>query len=303
MRTLVFALVLFLAPHAIADVRVVTSLPSLASIAREVVGDAGQVQALAPPTQDPHFVDGKPSMMLQLNRADLLIDTGLGLEQGWLPPLVEGARNPKLREGQPGRLHAISLIGTPLGVPTTVDRSLGDVHAGGNPHFWYDPRRVRRVAEGIAERLATVDPERADTFRANAARFVTTLDERIPAWEARMAPLRGSAVVPYHDSLVYLRDWLGWSQPATVEPLPGIPPSPSHLAGLILRIREAKPKPVVVAEPWYDRRTANTVAQKASTTLVILPGDVGATRETGTYVTWLDEVLKRLQTGLQEAKK
>lgn len=300
LRILSLLLVLFCARGAAAEVRVVASLPPLGAIAREVVGDAGTVEVLAPPTQDPHFVDGKPSMMLALNRADLLVDVGLGLEKGWLPPLVEGARNPRIREGQPGRLNALALAGAPLGVPATLDRSLGDVHAGGNPHFWYDPRRVREVASGIAERLAALDPENAERYRANAAAFRAALAERIAKWEREMAPFRGRAIVPFHDSLVYLRDWLGLAQPATVEPVPGIPPSPSHLAQLILQIRALEPRPIVVTEPWYDRRTAATVAEKSGAMLVVLPGEAGASGKTGTYAAWMDETLARLRTGWGE---
>ncbi|WP_373044537.1 metal ABC transporter substrate-binding protein [Vulgatibacter sp.] len=301
-RLLLFVLLLAGAGSAAAQTRVVASLPAVGAIAREVLGAEGTVTVLAPPTQDPHFVDGKPTMMLALNKADLLLDVGLGLEQGWLPPLVTGARNPRIQPGQPGNLDVMSLVQRPLEVPASLDRSLGDVHAGGNPHFWYDPRRVQEVATGIAERLAALDPGKAATFRKNAAAFRKRLDAKIAAWEKEMAPFRGRSLVPFHKSLVYLEDWLGLRELATVEPLPGISPSPSHLAGLILRMRKVQPPPVVVAEPWYNQSTARTVAEKAGAQLVTLPGDVGGTPDTGDYVAWMEMVLARLRTGLEEAK-
>jgi zinc/manganese transport system substrate-binding protein len=303
MLTRIFAALLVLAGAgpAAAAVQVVASLPALGGIASEVVGDKGKVTTLAPPTQDPHFIDGKPSMMLALNKADLLIDVGLGLEQGWLPPLVTGSRNPKLREGQPGRLNAMALAGQPLEISTSLDRSLGDVHAGGNPHFWYDPRRVGSVAGGIAERLAAIDPPNAEAYRANASAFQAKLKERIAGWEKSMQPYRGRQLVPFHKSLVYLEDWLGLRELATVEPLPGIAPSPSHLAGLILKMREVEPRPVVVTEPWYPRSTARTVAEKAGSQLVVLPGDVGGTPGTDDYIAWMDLTIERLRAGLEKA--
>lgn len=301
-RLLAFLLVLGVAGTATAETRVVASLPALGAIAREVVGDKGTVTVLAPATQDPHFVDGKPSMMLALNKADVLVDVGLGLEQGWLPPLVTGARNAKIQPGQPGNVDAMALAGTPLEAPASLDRALGDVHAGGNPHFWYDPRRVQQVASGLAERLATIDPPNAAAYRANAAAFRARIDEKLPGWQAQMAPFRGRALVPFHKSLVYLEAWLGLRELATVEPLPGIAPSPSHLAGLIVQMRKEQPPAVVVSEPWYNQNIARTVAEKAGTQLVVLPGDVGGAPGTDSYVAWMDTVLSRLRAGLEKAK-
>jgi len=301
-RLLAFLLALCTASGAAAETRVVASLPALGAIAREVVGDKGTVTVLAPPTQDPHFVDGKPSMMLALNRADVLIDAGLGLEQGWLPPLLTGARNAKIQPGQPGNVDATALAGAPLEAPASLDRALGDVHAGGNPHFWYDPRRVQQVAGGLADRLAAIDPANAEAYRANAAAFRARIEEKRAGWEAQMAPFRGRALVPFHKSLVYLEAWLGLRELATVEPLPGIAPSPSHLAGLIVQMRKEQPPAVVVSEPWYNQSVARTVADKAATQLVLLPGDVGAAPGTDGYAAWMDAVLSRLREGLDKAR-
>jgi len=291
-------LALLVAAPAAADVRVVASLPALGSIAREVVGSNGSVTVLAPAEQDPHFADGKPSMILALNRADVLFFAGLGLEAGWLPSIVTASRNAGIQPGRQGSIEAASMIPL-LETGVKADRSLGDVHPGGNPHFWFDPRRVRTVAVAFGEKLAALDAKNAAAYRANAARFAAELDDRIPKWKASMAPYEGRSLVPFHKSLVYLEDWLGLRELGTIEPLPGIAPSPSHLAGLILRIRETKPAPLVVAEPWHNRRTAETVAEKGGVKFVRLPGDVGSVPGKDSYVAHMDELLGRLRAGLE----
>ncbi|AKU91484.1 metal ABC transporter substrate-binding protein [Vulgatibacter incomptus] len=298
-RILIPLLALALAGSASADVRVVSSIGSLGAIAREVVGKQGKVTVLAPAHQDPHFVDGKPTMMLELNQADVLLQAGLGLEVGWLPTLVTGARNGKIQPGRPGNIDASAFVGPLLDSDAKLDRSLGDVHPGGNPHYWLDPRRAKRIATGLAERLASLDPENAAAYRANAAAFGAALDPKIAEWEKAMAPFRGRAIVPYHKSLAYLEDWLGLKEVATVEPLPGISPSPSHLAGVIMQLRQTKPPAVVAAEPWYNLRTAETVAEKGGATLVRLPGDVGSVPGKDSYIAHLDELISRLRAGLE----
>ena len=303
MRALVLLFSAFLAApgSARAEIRVAATLPALGALAREVVGTHGTVAVLAPPDQDPHFVDGKPTLILALHRAQLLVHAGGDLEAGWLPTLLAGARNGDIQPGQPGNLDVSTLAGPVLEVPAKLDRALGDVHPRGNPHVWLDPRRARRIALGIAERVAALDPERASAYRDNAQRFAERLDRKIAEWEERMRPHRGRGFVPYHKSLVYLADWLGLAEVATVEPLPGIAPSPSHLASLIVEIRKREPRPVVIAERWHNQRIARTVAEKAGAPLVVVPGDVGATRETSDYVAFMDDLLRRLAAGFESA--
>lgn len=296
MRTICLAFLSFLLlPLASeAQVRVAASIPALGALAKEVVGTHGTVEVLAPPTQDPHFVDGRPTLILRLNRADLLIHAGGSLEAGWLPTLLTGARNGDIQAGKPGNLDASALGGPLLEVPEKLDRSLGDVHPGGNPHVWLDPRRARRIVAGIAERLARIDPERAESYWENAQRFDERLAKAIASWEEKMRPHRGKGFVAYHKSLTYLADWLGLVELGTIEPLPGIAPSPSHLAALILRIREKEPTPIVVAERWHNQRTTRTVAEKAGAKAAILPGDVGSTKENGDYIAFMEDLLDRL---------
>src|SRR5690606_6009656 len=242
------------------------------------------------------------TLVLRLNRADLLVHAGGGLEAGWLPTLLAGARNGGIQPGQPGNLEVVGLAGPLLEVPDELDRSLGDVHPGGNPHVWLDPRRARRIVGGIAERLAELDPDNAEAYRANARRFDARLERAIAGWEEKMRPHRGRGLVAYHKSLTYLIDWLGLEAFGTIEPLPGIAPSPSHLAQLIVRMREAEPKPIVVAERWHNQRTARTVAEKAGAPLVVLPGDVGSTKENGDYLSFIGDLVDRLEKALAPAR-
>lgn len=298
--SLFVAALLCLPSLAQAQVRVAVTIPALGAIAKEVVGAHGTVTVLAPPTQDPHFVDGKPSLVLSLNRADLLIYAGADLELGWLPTLLTGARNGAIQPGQPGNLDCSTLVGPLRDAPERLDRALGDVHPAGNPHVWYDPRKALQISQGIADRLASLSPEHADAFRANAAGFQARLREKMGEWERKMTPHKGRGFVPYHKSLTYLAEWLGLVEVAPIEPLPGITPSPSHLASLIVQIRGMDPKPVVVAEPWYNQRIIQTVVEKSGAPHVRLAGDVGSTRNNGDYLSFLDDVIDRLLQGLEK---
>lgn len=283
-----------------AKVRIAATIPALGAIAKEVAGEHGTVTVLASPTQDPHFVDGKPSLVLSLNRADLLVHAGADLEIGWLPTLLTGARNGAIQQGRPGNLDCSTLVGPLRDVPERLDRALGDVHPAGNPHVWYDPRKALAIAQGIADRLAALRPEQAEAFQANAAKFQGRLREKMKEWESKMAPYKGRGFVPYHKSLTYLADWLGLVEVAPIEPLPGISPSPSHLASLIVKIRDMDPKPIVIAEPWYNQRLIGTVVQKAEVPYAKLAGDVGSTRSNGDYISFMDDVIARLLRALGE---
>lgn len=252
--------------------RVVATVPDLAAIAREVGGGSvGEVSALLLPTQDPHFADARPHLVLQLNRASLLLLVGLGLEAGWLPTLLDGARNPALLKGAEGHFDA-SRVAVLKEVPRRrVDRSMGDVHPGGNPHYLLDPGNAVRVARALAERMARLDPSEARSFRANAERFARNLEEAHRRWRRELAPYRGVPVVTYHRSLLYLTEALGLHLLAEIEPKPGIPPSAAHILGVVQLMR-ARKVPLVVQEEYYPDRTARLVAQKSGARLVSLPG-------------------------------
>lgn len=295
--SLLASLLCLLALPARAELRVVATVPDLAALAKAVGGDKVSVQALALPTQDPHFVDAKPNLILQLNRADLLLSLGLQLEGGWLPVLQSGARNPKILTGGSGFLDCSSLVQL-LDVPSAaVSRSQGDVHQAGNPHYLYDPRAALRVARGISARLSQLDPDNAQAYAANLARFTQELETARAGWEKRLAGLKGAPVVAFHKSLVYLADWTGFEPVAYLEPKPGIPPNPAHVARVLSTARARKAR-MLVQEEYYPTNTSRLVAAKVPAPLVMLPG--GADFRSGqSYVQRMEELVKRLEQGLQ----
>lgn len=275
-----------------ADLDVVATVTDLAAIAREVGGNHVTVTALTLPTQDPHWVDAKPNLTLQVNKADLLLAVGLDLEVGWLPVLQTGARNAKVQRGGRGFLECAQFV-RPLEVPTgPVDRSMGDIHPGGNPHYLYDPRNAAACARGVAARMAELDPANATAYRANAERFAQQLEARRSAWEKRMSPHRGQAVITYHRSWVYFTTWLGLNTVEYLEPKPGIPPSPRHVANVI-RTGKQRGVTVLLQESYYPSKTGALVASKIGAKLVQLPGgtDVASGQ---TYLQHMDGLVSQL---------
>jgi zinc/manganese transport system substrate-binding protein len=295
MKTLTVFLMLSASGAASAEepLRVVTTIETFADLARRVGGDKVQVETLSHGYQDPHFVEAKPNLMVALNRADLLVRVGLELEIGWLPPLVLGSRNEKLQPGQPGDLDCSVFIDL-LDVPATkVDRSQGDIHPMGNPHYWLPPANAVRIAKGISERLAQLRPADRDYFAQHFQQFVTELKTHVPAWEAKTKPLAGTKVVTYHKSWSYVSKWLKLEEVGYVENRPGIPPSPDHLAELIVMMRQQK-VPLVIVEDFYNRSIADEVADKAGARVVSAPSDVGAKPNIKSYFDLVDALLKAL---------
>jgi zinc/manganese transport system substrate-binding protein len=280
-----------------AGVEIVTTVPDLAALAREVGGDKVSITSLSLPTQDPHFVDAKPSLMLKLNKADLLLAAGLGLEAGWLPVLQDGARNPKILAGGAGYLDCSQHVKL-LEVPTApVDRARGDIHPGGNPHYLFDPRQAANCAKAIAAKLGAVDRANATTYDANLRRFVERLDQARVGWEKRMASFKGQPVITFHRSWIYLLDWLGLRSVAELEPKPGIPPTPSHVAE-VLGIGRANKVRCVLQESYYPDKTGQLVAKKLGGQLLSLPA--GADVASGeTYIVHMDRVIDALAGALK----
>jgi zinc/manganese transport system substrate-binding protein len=293
-RILLLALLTMFVPRAaLAKVRVVTTIETFADLARKVGGDRVEVKALSHGYMDPHFVEPKPSLVLDLNRADLLVHVGLELEIGWLPPLILGSRNERIQLGAPGNLDASSRIPV-LDVPATkVDRSLGDIHPQGNPHYWIPPDNALIVAGEIAERLKAIDRAGSAAYDANLKRFSDELAKRRGAWEKKAAPVRGIKVVTYHKSWSYVSRWLGLQEMGYVEPKPGIPAPPSHIAQLIGFMQREGVK-LILMESFYPRNTVQLVAQKAAVRAVVLPSDVGATAEIKDYFDLVEVLVQRL---------
>jgi zinc/manganese transport system substrate-binding protein len=290
---LVLALGLLGGRPAAAKVRVVTSIETLASLARLVGGDRVSVQALGKGYADPHFIEPKLNLVTVLNQADLLAYVGLDLEIGWLPPLVTQSRNPRIQAGAPGNLDCSTVIPV-LDVPTEkVDRSMGDIHPRGNPHYWIPPENGLRIAQELAARLKQIDPAGAAAYDAGLTRFRQELARRTSGWRDKAAPLRGQKVVTYHKSWGYVSAWLGLVEVGYIEPKPGVPPSPQHLANLIAYMkREGVGK--VLVEMFYPRRTADMVAARAGSKLLSMPSDVGAFAHITDYFKLVDAVIDLL---------
>jgi len=288
------------ASSASAQLRVVATTPDLASVAREIGGDRVNVVALAKPTEDPHYVDAKPSHIVTLNRADALIEGGAELELGWLPPLLENSRNSKIAAGAPGRIVASEGVKM-LEVPTSFDRSKGDVHSLGNPHFMIDPVTVRIIARNIAAHFAQVDPKNATTYNGNLARFNAKLDAKYADWQKQLAPYRGARIVTYHKDFVYLAQRFGLTIVDELEPKPGIAPSPAHLAQVIGKMKSSNAK-VILVQPFQNRKTAETVARQTGATVLDISQQPGAVPNTTTYFDLMDNIVKTLAGGLGAQK-
>jgi zinc/manganese transport system substrate-binding protein len=283
-----------------AQLRVVATTPDLASVAREIGGSRVNVVALAKPTEDPHYVDAKPSHIVTLNRADALIEGGAELELGWLPPLLENSRNRKIAAGAPGRIVASEGIKM-LEIPTSFDRSKGDVHSLGNPHFLIDPVDVKIIARNITDHFARIDPSSAAIYRSNLAKFNTRLDAKLTDWQRQLAPYRGAKIVTYHNDFLYLARRFGLDVVGTLEPKPGIAPSPAHLAQVIGRMKSTNAK-VILVQPYQSRRTAETVARQTGAVVLDVSQQPGARGNTTTYFDMMDNLVSTLARALGSPK-
>lgn len=290
---LLFIGVICAACSAQADLKVVATTPDIASLAHEIGGSDIELTTLAKPTEDPHFVDARPSFIAKLNRADVLLEGGAELEAAWLAPLLEGARNPKIRVGAPGHIKCNEGI-TMLEVPSALDRSQGDIHAAGNPHYLVDPNNARIVARHVADVFIALDPKAAPACRANLQAFLAKLDPKITEWEAKLAPFKGRQFVAYHNSWVYFAKRFSLESKLFLEPKPGIPPTPAHLAEVIIAMKQDNVR-VILVDPYLNRRTADAVAGKTDATVVEVtqfPGGVKGT-EAG-YISLLDYLVNSI---------
>lgn len=300
-RALLLLGVLLVAAPASATVKVVTSLQDFASIADAVGGKRVETFALAKGYQDPHFVEPKPSFVLKLSRADLLIVAGLELEVGYLPPLIDQSRNDKIRPGAVGYLDASNgcdILERPTG---TVTRAMGDVHPFGNPHYWLDPDNGRVIARAIAARLTELDPSGAAEYKANLAVFEAKLAEGEKRWDAALGPFAGTQLVTYHNSWPNFLKRFRLVAAGYIEPKPGIPPSPAHTVELINMMIEKK-IPVILMEPYFDSKTPKAVSEKTGATLLTFIPSVGGVPEAKDYVALFDYDVKLLTDALASKK-
>src|SRR5213592_1074348 len=256
-----------------AKLNVVATLPDYGAIAEAIGGDKVKVTSLAKGTEDPHFVDARPSFIRVLNQADVLIEGGAELEIGWLPPLVNGARNAKILADAPGHVivsRGIRLLEVPTG---PVDRSMGDIHPLGKPHYWLDPANGKIIASTLADVFGRLDPANAASFRARLQTFNERIDKKLAEWTQLLAPYRGTKVLTYHKSFDYFLERFGLELAGTIEPKPGIEPSPSYINALIPRLKSAGAK-LVLVEPFRPRKTPTYVAQGIGAKLLLIPAAV-----------------------------
>ena len=280
---------------------VITSTTDMAALASEVGGDRISVDSIARGYQDPHFVEAKPSFLLKLRNADLLIAVGLDLEIGWLPPLITQSGNPKIQVGAAGYLDA-SQFAEILDKPTgAITRAMGDVHPLGNPHYWLDPDNGRRIARGVAGKLSELDPADGSYFQQRFQDFDKRLTEAEKKWDAQMAPYHGAKLVTYHTSWSNFARHFGLSILGYIEPRPGIPPTPQHTLEIINLMKRENVK-VVVVEPYFDLKTPNSIgAATGAKVLVVLPS-VGGEKQVTDYFKLFDYDIGLLTQALSPKK-
>lgn len=295
----VLALALFSPGQVGAKLYVVTTTPDLASIAREVGGEKVEVESLALGFQDAHFVDPKPSFIVKLNRADVYIKRGLDLEVGWAPVLETGARNPHVLIGAPGYVDAsvgIELLEVPTG---PIDRSLGDVHPFGNPHYHLDPANAKTIARNIFLGLTRVAPKDGDYFAERLAAFNTRVDARLAEWEKILAPYRGAKIVSYHKDREYFARRFGLRIIGYMEPKPGIAPSPAHLASLIT-LMQAENCRLIIKASYYPENLTRLIAEKTGARALALPESPGGVEDTEDYFSFMDYCVRQVAEALKE---
>lgn len=280
--------------HAHAVLRVETTTQDLAAIAKVVGGQHIEVHSLTLGTRDPHFAVAKPSMIRRVYRADLLMIIGADLEIGWLPPLLQSARNNRVQPGNSGYLDlslSVPLLGKVQG---PVTRAMGDVHAKGNPHYWLDPRNGVRMAKVMAERLAQLDPEHANDYQTNFIKFESTINTKLIEWRNALRDLDKKPTIAYHTSFIYLANAFGFRIIDQVEPKPGIAPSAASLVKLITRIKNERIDLLIMA-PYYERRSARYLNEQTGIQITVIPQSVGAQPGIKSYVDLFDNIVRALK--------
>jgi len=278
---------------------VMTTTEDLASIAREIGGDRISVEAIAKGYQDPHFVEAKPSFILKLTRADLLIVIGRDLELGWLPPLINNSRNARVQPGGSGYLDASANVKI-LEIPTgQITRAMGDVHPSGNPHYWLEPDNGRRISQAIRDKLSELAPANKGYFAQRYSDFDQRLGEAEKRWAATMAPYAGTKVVTYHRSWPNFMEHFGLDVIGYVEPKPGVPPSPTHTLDLIAEMKRQNSK-VIVVEPYFALKTAQSIATRVGGTVLVLAPSVGGAKAATDYLQLFEYNINLLASTLKQ---
>jgi len=280
-----------------AALRVLATTADWGALATELGGDKVNVYTATSALQDVHQVDAKPSLVARARTADLVVANGADLEIGWLPVLLQESGNAKIRPGTPGYFEATSAVKL-MDVPAVVDRSMGDIHALGNPHIQLDPRNVAAVAGALTARLAAIDAANAPYYQQRGADFQARWQQAMSRWDAAAAPLKGTPVVVIHRDQAYLCRWLGLDQLAAIEPKPGVPPSAGYLAGLVKQLSTSKPR-MILRNAYNDTKAAEWLSQKVGAPVVTLPFSVGGTPEAKDLFALFDDTLRRLAMAVQ----
>jgi zinc/manganese transport system substrate-binding protein len=280
-----------------AALNILACTPEWGALAKELGGDKVNVYTAATALQDPHRIEARPSLIARARNADLMVCTGAQLEIGWVPLLQSQSGNAKIQTGQPGYFEAASAVSL-IEKPTSVDRSMGDVHPDGNPHLHLDPRNIAAVAAALTERMAGLDAPQAAYYRGRAQDFLARWKEATPRWEAKAAPLKGVPVVVYHKDLSYLLNWLGMREVGALEPKPGIPPSTAHLSELLEQLKKT-PAKAALRSAYNDPRPADWLAERAKIASVMLPYTVGGTGRAKDLFGLYDDTIDRLLAGVK----
>ncbi|WP_440999436.1 metal ABC transporter substrate-binding protein [Fodinibius sp. SL11] len=280
-----------------AQIKVVTTLPDLASITRYVGGDQVEVFSIAKGYQNPHFVDPKPSYIVKLSRADMFVTVGLDLEKGWAPQLVESSRNSDIQQGSAGYVDASEGISL-LQVPQNINPEEGDIHIYGNPHYWLDPLRGKQVAENIHKHLIDIAPEHRKQFTQNLDQFKKRIDEKMTQWQEKMKPYKGTSIIAYHNEWVYFEKRFGLEIVDFLEPKPGIPPTPSQLVNVIKKV-ESQNIPVLINSPYFSSKSPKVVARNTGIELVKLSTMTGGYDEIENYIDLFDYNINTLIEALE----
>jgi zinc/manganese transport system substrate-binding protein len=293
-RALIFVFCILLPGLSQADLQVLACEPEWASLAKEIGGELVETASATQGLQDPHYIQARPSLIARVRRADLLVCSGAQLEIGWLPKLLQKGNNPSVQPGNPGYLEASAYVHR-LDVPANVDRAHGDMHPQGNPHVQADARNIIPIAEALSDRLQQLDPENAATYRQNTEAFLERWREAVEEWEARAAPLRGKRVIAHHKSWVYLENWLGLDEVATLEPIPGVPPTASHLSELLKRFDDGgHSADLIIRAPFQSDKASEWLSERTGIPAAMLPLTVGGTPEATDLFRLFDDIIERL---------